>query len=406
MNYNELKRRAENAKKNRDAKGMMKWYGLIYEGGESDIWDRYFFALSLRRNGLVDRSLELCRELYSENKLFKPMRDLYALNILDDLRARIGVVAGDELVRGLEAIGRLREADDGEMLRKSFFYLTKDLSEKERWDVLGIVLAGDERGDDCDVRLKKGKSEKYVFPSLCETYYMSKVRLLLGLGRYDEAVSVGEEGLKRVKYFCFSNDVWLRRLVAQSKRKSGDLSGAVGLYFDIFRRKRDWFLEFELGEILLESGNSEAALYYGLSALRDRQKIDFKVRLLRWLIGIEQDKIDKGVLRGLYCVVRLRMRGVRDYVCNEGDFAKSEAELLGILREELNRYGNSLRVEGRVESVFGNGFGFLFAEKKKFFYISRVKDLKKGDEVIGRYSWNYDRKKKRLGECVIVEKRK
>ncbi len=400
MNYKELKEKAEKARQTNNSTEMLKYYSQLIEFEEANYWDKYFYALALFRNGKKHESLDYCRKLYKEKPNFKPLKSLYARNILANILENITKINNERIIKALSAMLNLIDKDDEFFpFRTPYYYIMKELDQKKKYSTLTEILKYfDFRNNECSTAEKKDK-ELPKFPPECETWYVFAAKTAFATGDYTKTIEIIDESLSKIKKFYYSNDIWLKRIKAKSFAHLKNYNEALKIYFEIMHRKKDWFLMFEVAKILMQSGNAEASVYFAMNALRDNQKIDYKLNLIKWLFETKQNIIDKENLIKLYHIIKKRLKKQQ---LDENEI-KNEKFLIKKLKENTKQYFDKQQVSGKIIKIFNQKNGLIFCNEKNFFYFSRVKDLKVGDEITGFLTWNYDRKKQKVRQSVIIQ---
>ena len=104
------------------------------------------------------------------------------------------------------------------------------------------------------------------------------------LGEWQECFDKSKEALEKIDNFHYSNDVWLSRRVALSKKNLGNAEDTIEELQTILKKKREWFIQKELAELYFEKGDLDAAYKMAIDAIINFGPIEFKVDLL-YLIG-------------------------------------------------------------------------------------------------------------------------
>ena len=92
-----------------------------------------------------------------------------------------------------------------------------------------------------------------------EKWYATKSKALFELRLFQECFDISEKALHEFNDFHYNNDLWFARRMALSKKSLGNLNEAINDLEKIFRRKKEWFIQKEIGDILLETGKIEEA---------------------------------------------------------------------------------------------------------------------------------------------------
>ncbi len=85
---------------------------------------------------------------------------------------------------------------------------------------------------------------------------------------------------KKISRVHYENDVWVMRMKAEILSRLGKYEEVEKLYQRIFKRKKDWFLYGELGDVYMLKGDSEQAKQNYAVALVSKGDMDKKVVIL------------------------------------------------------------------------------------------------------------------------------
>lgn len=126
-----------------------------------------------------------------------------------------------------------------------------------------------------------------VLASDRERFYMIFSKILYQAGRYQNCLEYCRRGLDDIKKFNGGNRIWLVRRLALCLRQLGQGEQAVQTMLEIARRKGDWFLWVELGELYQQVGQEEKALFAWGHGFKNQgnnpYKAGFYGRLAQWL---------------------------------------------------------------------------------------------------------------------------
>jgi tetratricopeptide (TPR) repeat protein len=132
--------------------------------------------------------------------------------------------------------------------------------------------------------LRKGQKKDMELASDKENWFAFKSKALMKLGRYQECFEISKRGLETFDKFHYSNDIWFSRRVALSKRNLGNTEDTIAELKKILRKKKEWFIQKELAELLFEAGETEEAFTYSIRSINNFGDLEYKVDLL-YLIG-------------------------------------------------------------------------------------------------------------------------
>jgi tetratricopeptide (TPR) repeat protein len=138
---------------------------------------------------------------------------------------------------------------------------------------------------------RKGKKQDMELASDKENWFAYKSKALMKLGRYEECFDISKQGLELFEKLHYSNDAWFSRRVALSKKNLGNTEDTISELRTILRKKKEWFIQKELSELLFESGKTKEAFDYSIQAINNFGDLEFKIDLL-YLIGKILNKLN------------------------------------------------------------------------------------------------------------------
>jgi hypothetical protein len=141
---------------------------------------------------------------------------------------------------------------------------------------------------------RKGQLKETELASDFENWYAYKTKSLEKLGMWQECLNLSKEALEKIKKFHYSNDVWISRRIALSKKNLGNIDDAIQELQSILKKKKEWYIQKELSELYFEKGNIELALKYAIDSINNLGPLEFKVDLLYLLGKIlkQQEKLE------------------------------------------------------------------------------------------------------------------
>ena len=128
----------------------------------------------------------------------------------------------------------------------------------------------------------KGKQKEQA--SDIEKWYSQKSKALFELNMFQECFEISEEALKYIDNFHNNNDLWFARRIALSKKQLGNLDEAILGLKNIYKKKREWFIQKEIADLYFEKNDIENAFKNAIEAINTRGQLEFKIGLI-FLIG-------------------------------------------------------------------------------------------------------------------------
>lgn len=148
------------------------------------------------------------------------------------------------------------------------------------------VFDPEQLSTDCDTIQveRKGQMKDMELASDRENWYAYKTKALFKLGAFQECFEVSKKALESFDTFHYSNDVWFARRIALSKKHLGNKEDSISELKNILRKKKEWFIQKELSEMLYEDGKNYEAFEYAIQAANNFGPLEFKVDLF-FLLG-------------------------------------------------------------------------------------------------------------------------
>lgn len=134
--------------------------------------------------------------------------------------------------------------------------------------------------------VKKGVTKNTELASVLEEWYVQYSKALFETGTFDLCIQICEEALTKINKLHYSNDIWFKRRIAQCRAKTNELSAAISGYEELIKRKNDWFLLAELGNLYKEDKQFEKAKAIMQSAMLKFGRLNFKIDLIEQLAAV------------------------------------------------------------------------------------------------------------------------
>ncbi len=119
-----------------------------------------------------------------------------------------------------------------------------------------------------------------------ESWYQNKSKALFELGDFKECYGISKQALEKINKFHYNNDLWFARRIALSKKEFGNIPEAIEDLEEIFKKKKEWFIQKELADLYFEDNNIEKSFKYAIEAICTNGfgKLEFKIGLM-FLLG-------------------------------------------------------------------------------------------------------------------------
>ena len=183
---------------------------------------------------------------------------------------------------------------------KNFSFLLKKFKDKAsvNWsvvnkfcDLVSVDLL-DTTSRTIEVELK-GEMKPMELASNKENWFAIKSKALFETQHYQECFELSKVAIESFEKFHYSNDVWFARRIALSKKHLGNSADALNELLLILKRKKDWFIQFEVALLYKENGDYDKAFKYAISAINNFGDLEYKVGLLVFIAEVLDLKGEK-----------------------------------------------------------------------------------------------------------------
>lgn len=196
---------------------------------------------------------------------------------------------------------------------------------------------------------KRGEKKETELASDFENWYAYKTKALMKLGKWEECFNVSKEALELIDKFHYSNDIWLLRRIAISKKNLGNIDEAILELKSILKKKKEWFIQKELAELYFEKEDFDQSLKTAIESVMAPGPLEFKVDLL-FLLGNILNKQEKSDLAFKHFQLSKLLRQEKEWkipsklieVLREFSQPLIPLSDISILIKELRQYWNSL----------------------------------------------------------------
>lgn len=304
----------------------------------------------------------------------------------------------------------LRQYNNVVLDPKSFPYLLKKLKKKlsVNWNIVNRfcdLISSDQLDTECktiEVE-RKGIKKPMELASAKEDWFAVKTKALFEMKRYHDCFDLSKKALELFDKFHYSNEVWFARRIALSKKYLGNSDDALNELFQILKRKKEWFIQVEVAEILKEKGEIEKAFEYAIDAINNFGDIEYKVGLLEMLGDLLLKKENQELAFKHYSLAKLlrtqeqwKIPDSLSTALNSFSFEELSIDKKPILLSELLQYWNKFKpvknnklesnkfLIGKIDKILNDNEkgidGFIKYDSNKSIYFS-INALYKADEL-------------------------
>jgi len=286
MEYIELSMKANELRKNGLFTDALACYEELTFGypGQCTPWDYWGHAYCLLKLGRWREAETFCRSYREKEETFQPIDNVLAWSLYYQYVKNNEKSDTKPLTVYAEEILSLCKKEDTyspftvtifqvlDVLGKKFPYPAETVLEwAERLDPALL--------DENPAEIVRPDGKKTELASRREQYFMVITRALYECARYEECIEKCDQALSHLTVFHYDNDIWFRRRKALCLYYMGNITEAIELMRGVFARKKDWFVRFELGEMLLRNEQKEEGASLLASAALDRNDPEKKLKL-------------------------------------------------------------------------------------------------------------------------------
>jgi tetratricopeptide (TPR) repeat protein len=419
--YNTLLKNATKARKNKNFSEAMLLYQKICQLKEKTHWDEYFYALMLFYLKKYQDSLQICRQAFPKNKNFLPLRQLYAKNIDAIVLNNANNININEIIKALDAIFKLVGFFDNYVHFDKIFLNTiqiiADANNSSTIQKISQILEKykpDFFPDNPKIFINNEKQIELASPR--EEYYLKLCKIYISLNMHNEAIYTADLALNDIKKFHYNNNIWFRRLKAQALALSDNLDDAIKIYFQIIKFKSDWFLFFELADLLYQKKLTDAANFFIAKAIIQRQKPEFKVKLYAFIIQKNITLFSLSDVISIYISIynlnnwkiKQNMIDVLKKFDSDLQLKKNIKKLEKKIFDSAYKIVNKKITDVVVIKKFNDFSGLCKSTDSKILYFickNKSQTFSVNDKITITLSWSYNNKKDSINQIGILEEK-
>lgn len=247
-----------------------------------------------------------------------------------------------------------------------------------------------------------------------EKYYNWLSKSYQEVEDYDECLIVSKKALEELTSFTNNGDVWFKWRIARSLRELGEYDEAIEYLKDVYKTKKDWFVQWEIAENYFFKGEQDKSLEYAVSAALSRGDSDKKIKLYSLLEDLLEDDEPEIALKHSYLIYSIRLHNewnidedLEEEILNAGldtentEYWKIENELKGYWKDlkfktQQPNYGKIKRIMPHGKSGFikrDDGEDFFF---NGFEFKGDPNKYREGIKVSFYLEEGYDKKKDKV----------
>ncbi|MCB0538090.1 MAG: hypothetical protein KDE33_11265 [Bacteroidetes bacterium] len=418
--FQEIKTQAEQHRNSKNYAEALPLYQEIWENHRENCgkWEGWAYAFCKSKLGLHSEALELCREIYPNNKDFEQIKGLYAWSIYYTEIKDNEIKDEARFFKAAQAITQLTKQEDKyspyllvvykvlEYLNnKAIFNPSKVIEWTDKLEKTTLDATPFSFED------KEGKTRELA--SKKEQYYSLRTKALFELNRSQDCIECCHEALESFSKFHYDNDIWFKRLIALSNAKLSNFEEAITQLKELLKKKNEWFIQKEIAELFLQVDNINEAEKYAIDGALNFGDADKKLNLYLLIADIlqRQGKSDEARKHiEFICKIRQEKQWKIDNELQQQvtlfNIDLSKLPNFKVIQNELRRIWDNLKFstqdqfKGLIKSILPNGkAGFVEIERGKSYYF-QLKDfkgrrdlIKEGQKVIFYLEDSFDQKK-------------
>ena len=416
--FKELSNQASQARKASNFEQALPLYANLWKNHQDHLneWDGWGYAQCLYKTKQYSQSLDICRAVYLQYRDFPNIRNLYAWNIYQlEIKPEN---PGSKFNKAVDAILTLgSQEEEYSPYTLTVFKALKVAKENAQTPYERILYLTDQldpnKLDDKPNSFINNKGKQQTFASDLERYLTYRSKALYELGQWQDSIACCKQALDRFNKLHNNNDIWFKRRIAQCQLQLKQPELALEKLKNILPKKRDWYIQHEIAEILYQMQQYDEALTYAIQAALNNGDYDKKIKLYALIADILTAKGEpESALyqqQLVYTIRRENNWNIPEELEQILQQANIEIDNLPTAKEQLKKltkaWGaiqDSLQpsYNGTIKTILSNGkAGFIRAENGKEYYFSlqNVKGNKQacqeGMSVNFKLEEGYDRKK-------------
>ena len=431
MDFNELKNKADEFRKNKQYENAMDYYRQCWENHRKscDEWVGWGYAYSLRKLEKYDQALNISREVYKIKPDFDLNNNVYAWCIYYTEIKKEKISDSQTYEKAARGILKLSKPDDkySPYLKTVFQVLDHfrrpDFNAQKVLEWTDYLIPENLSNEPGIFTAKDGKNRAVA--SDLENYFAIRSEALLQLGKYNECIELCNQALNTINKFHYSNDVWFRRRIANSYAGLGNLDEALKMFNSLLIEKKEWFIQKEIADLFFKKNKTDDALQYAVDSALNSGDWDKKINLYILMTNIFESKGQQDLAK-LHVELVISIKQQMDWKIKDTDVQQMKKfnidsnkqydykQIYNTLHKEWEKikYKSSKRSNGVIKTILPNNkSGFIRSDDGNEYYFAsrdvegRMENIKENDRVSFYIEEGFDKKKGKSSPVAVKIKK-
>ncbi|MCO5236642.1 MAG: tetratricopeptide repeat protein [Chitinophagaceae bacterium] len=383
-----------------------------------DDWAGWSYAFCLAKLNRHKEALEVCRKLYPRYPHSEILNSLYGQCIYHTEFARKDPPSVATLRKALTAMFQLSPPyHPYSFTPKATFKLVKTLLNQQpiHWQEIEswLLKLDPDLLDDRTFKWTDQKGRTMELASPKEEWYSHMIKVKGGLNQPQELLDILDTARKQNLRWHYNNDLWFARKEAFALHALGQKEKAENILRKIITRKPDWFLLYDLSQMIHSKEEIQQLLYRAALA---PGKNEMKLKVFQSLY--QELKLSDPRVAGLHLCLIVAIRKENEWAIEQamtekilalGINPQNESSSLVITRKLISFWKQQLekhaeRLSGIVEMIFPHQkSGFIRSGEDQYYFISGKLEgrLHKGTKVSFEIKDRFDKKKNKPGKMAV-----
>lgn len=248
---------------------IIRMVSPLWNNGSSDAWTGYYYAIALNRKGNTGKAYDIATSVLHSHPDFEEIVSpyLYACyKVMIEPYREAG--SAPDLSRLEETVQKLLKISE---TRPTEFFRTKSIlclasiyirhAESDK-ALEYLNLINPFTLDKEHYKFENQRNKEVVLQSDFEKYYGFKAKAYELKKEWENCLLICEEALRQGV-----TDIWIKRRLALSKIKTGNIEEGLTKLIELSRLKKEWYILIDIAETCFDQGNQKEALEYAATGL-------------------------------------------------------------------------------------------------------------------------------------------